>query len=285
MKFKQIYHNLIYPFNIVLFAAAIIFFAMGVNNLTGSVEIPDKLFPGNGSDSGIKLISPVEKDVTLGEKISIKADLNPFASDHQDWIAARETVKEKDADLNLEVRGVVNIRSRIKALVKDLDGKNNSTFWLARGDTYKGYNVAYVSSRHIVFTGNGKNLLFTLKTGRGKLYSGKPEIFVAPDIDLYLDNLEAEEEASVQKTAADGKKATKKAGIAAEKTTTSTAATSRQSSSSSGLSAGSVSGVAGSTSPSGSTSSSGNGAQSESSREEEMAFIKELMKIFQKGEK
>ena len=51
---------------------AIIFFAMGVNNLTGSVEIPDKLFPGNGSDSGIKLISPVEKDVTLGEKISIK---------------------------------------------------------------------------------------------------------------------------------------------------------------------------------------------------------------------
>ena len=283
MTTSQIYSKIVYPFNIAALVATVIFFVLGTGNLVGGSDIRQSS-GWDDNHSVIKLIAPVEKKIELGCDLTIKSDLNPFTSDHKDWIvAAKQDDIKEESDLNLEVQGVVIIKSIAKAIVKDLDEKNSATFRLARGDKYKGYTVAYVSRHHIVLKGKEKHIRFALKNDKGRLYSGKGEIFVAPDIDLYLKGVQADEEdadfpeKNEIMTVEDSNPAQVEVNQSGQ--------AENQFSSDSGISTQSgttgkdnlKSGLNGDTSAGQSIDDSSSG----STREEEMAFINELKKIFQ----
>ena len=287
MKIQKLYQKIIYPLNIITLCATVIFFVAGVTNLLGSSGISGSSSAFDNGRVVLKSISPVEKKIGLSGDIILKPELNPFTSDHNDWVVAKKKSNKKESDLNLEVCGIIVIRSKAKAILKDMDEKKSATFKLMQGDTYKGYKVAYISKQHIIFTGKGKNLRFALSSGKSKLYSGKGEIFVAPDIDLYIDRLKAEESGeSIQPVAQDKTAAEDKTDASAEAKTAD-----RTSTPGAGYGGGSRSGrqtAVGDSSDHQLDNSGGDDSLSDSAgstREEEMAFIEELKKIFQKGGK
>lgn len=193
---QTFYQRIIYPFTVAAMAATVVLFLYGAKNLVGESHLPGPRGVDGGKGPVIKLIKPVEKKVELEGDIHLDSGKNPFTADHKDWVVVFRSEEGKGGEaegLHLQVRGIVTINSTAKAMVVDIDEKNGKSFWLTVGDIYKGYRVAYISQHNIIFIGEGKNIRFALKRGQGKLYAGNGEIFVAPDIDLYLDRLREEE--------------------------------------------------------------------------------------------
>ena len=248
------------------------------------MEVLTHILFGDEKGPGARLIKPVEKKVVLKGDISVQPDTNPFTPDHKDWVLAKkeEQKKPEDSQLNLEVLGIVTIAGKSKALLRDLDEKGGKNFWLRPGDSFRGYQVAYISRQNIIFKGKKKNVRLALKSGKGKLYEGKGEIFVAPDIDLYIDRLRAEEGGEVAPKALAEEEATpeKKPVEGQEEVQVTRKGKGLSGSfSSTGSSGGSGSSARGS---GGKGQSSGTGGRT-TTHEEEMLFIKEIMKIFEQG--
>ncbi len=191
MTTQKVYQRLLYPFQIISLLVIVFLGGMGIKNLMGDVSIP----PSGGEyeqHDTIGVIAPVQKKILLAGSGEVKGELNPFTPDHNDWEEPKSANEKKSPILKLEIDGIVVIKNTKKVLVKDLNSSKKS-FWLSEGDTYKQFKVAYIGKRHVVFTSKDINLLFTLKKSHGKLYSGEGQIIIAPDIDLYLKNLAAEE--------------------------------------------------------------------------------------------
>ena len=274
MTIQKLYKRIIFPLNILSLCAIVIFLGLGAANIIGAGETPGQTAESPAETAVIKVIPPIEKKVGLAGEITINKELNPFTPDHTDWQPTQVVETDETDELNLEVLGISFIRNKKKALIKDLDTRGGN-IWLSPGDQYNGYEVAYISKQNIIFTGENKNIRFALKSGKGKLYSGKGSILVAPDIDLYLKELAAEEEEEEELKAVEAKPETAEPEAEiAEASVVETKQHSRRGSVSGATTAFS-SGKAGSAQPAG---ASGTG----STREEEMAFLELLKKIFQK---
>lgn len=280
---QKFYQRVAHPFNIAALCTVLVFFLYGVKNLIGSSDLPHTSAGQATSDPPIRFIEPVEKNLHFKEDVTLNPEINPFVADHKDWIVADKGGEDEtfeESDLRLEVLGIVTIRSNTKVVVKDPDDKAGNSFWLRLGDMYKGYTVVHISNKSIIFAGKEKNIRFVLKSGKGKLYSGKGEIFVAPDIDLYLDRLRAEESQMVITDKDKGE-------TAVEDTTSHTAETHVAGPGQAGGLSGkpelpSMSPVSPvSPAPQTGTDQGGQDSPAGTSREDEMAFIREILKIFQ----
>lgn len=282
MTAMSIYRRYLYWFNVAAVAGAALFLAVSAGNLFGSQGEP-ALAGDAEARAAIRAIEPVKKRVGPAEDLKIDPALNPFTQDRKDWVVAQQVQEQPGApqkapDLNLELRGIVAVKERVKAVIKDLDEPGKSVFFLTAGDFFKGYTVAYVSDQHILFTGNDKNIRFAVKTADGKFYSGRGEIFVAPDMDLYIEKLVAEESGEVAPETE-----TDEAAASAEGAVGVTSAASAAGSGGSGGSAASAGGggSSGGTATSISDTAADSDGTHQPTREEEMAFIREVMKIFQ----
>lgn len=281
---QKLYQRVVHPFIVLALAATALFFLYGANKLLGSPGMPEPLAP-KGQDVFMHRITPVEREPMLAGEIDLDRSKNPFTAGHEDWVVAEnatESAASTGGEPRLEVRGIVQIKSRVKALVVDLDEKDGKSFWIKPGDLFRGYTVAYISKENIVLTGKEKNLRFSLKKQGGKLYSGRGEIFVAPDIDLYLKRLRAREgDAAAEPApgaATEGDSAVAASDTAGDAGETVQGTAGGLSAGGGGISPGNDGGGAG---PGGGDGSQG--AKGGSSHDEEMAFIRELMKIFREG--
>jgi hypothetical protein len=285
MSKQRLFERILYPFNVLAILVTLSFLFFGVKNLMGSPQLPK---PSTGAGEGglppVRLIQPVEKKVAVKGEISVQPDANPFTPDHKDWVIAKEDKKKKpeDSSLNLEVLGIVTIAGKSKALLRDLNEKGGKNFWLRPGDRFKGYKVAYISSQNIIFKGKEKNVRLALKSEKGKLYEGKGEIFVAPDIDLYIDRLKAEEGGEVAPEALAEEEATSEE--TPEEAQEDVQVTRKGKGLSGSFSSTGSSGGSGSSAKgSGTGKGQGSGTGRTTTHEEEMLFIKEIMKIFEQG--
>ncbi|MEA2082647.1 MAG: hypothetical protein U9O82_00080 [Thermodesulfobacteriota bacterium] len=279
MTIQKLYKRIIFPLNILSLGAIVIFLGLGVANILGAGETPEQAAGYQDGGTVIKVVPPIEKKVGLAGEITINKELNPFTPDHTDWQPTQIVETAETVELNLEVLGISFIRNKKKALIKDLDTRE-SNFWLSHGDQYKGYEVVYISKQNIIFSGKKMNIRFALKRGKGKPYSGKGSILVAPDIDLYLKDLAAEEKGGLIAAEAMPNTAEGNAEIVDAATVESKQHSRRTSASRTStvgaLTAASSKGGAESSAPAAGDSTTG------STREEEMAFIEMLKEIFQK---
>ena len=193
----KIYGRLLQPAWWVGAGAVVIFTTVGSANLLGgTAKGLDDLAAVSGKPVEVKEIHPVGKKIdstVKGAAASDQAVVNPFTEDHRDWQPKKVETEVKSASLNLEVLGITMIKDKTKALVNDLDVPNGKRSWLKVGETFKGYKVAYISRKNILLTGEAGTIKLALKSGKGKIYEGKGEIVLAPDIDLYLTTLKQEE--------------------------------------------------------------------------------------------
>ena len=131
---KKIYDYVISPFNIIAFLIVIFGIALEINSIVNSTELSLSPTDSKGEKIRIETIEIIDKKIELSKDIIIKEELNPFTIDHKDWIVAENTEKKQSKEsngLNLEVKGIMVIGSKIKAIVQDLDTKTSKSIFIS----------------------------------------------------------------------------------------------------------------------------------------------------------
>ena len=273
------YKNIFIPLCLLLVVGAVLLGVDAFRNLK-SKEL-DISFKVDEQRNSLSLLQEVSRKKGVGGKeIQISRDVNPFTKDHQDWKEDKKKTIKNPSKLNLKVLAVLKWQGVYKVNLIDLAEKGQGGFWLKEGDFYKGYEVFYVGPYYMIFKGDGKNIRISLRDSKGQLYQGQGEVFVAPDIDSYLKELR--EKRKERSFFANATNSTSQNASSLNATN----ATNANATWNDNLDGDGGSGDAqsegqeqgGGSASGGSSGSSSQGSQT--THEEEMQFIQEIMKIF-----
>ena len=240
----------------------------------------DSGISSNVRSKDLELLQPVSKHKGIGnESIEISRDINPFTKDHQDWIENKQQQIKHPSKLNLKVLAVLKWQGEYKVNLLDLAEKDQGGFWLKEGDYYKGYEVYYVGPFYMIFKGDEKNIRVSLRDSKGRLYQGQGEVFVAPDVDSYLRDLREKMERERLLFNATNDTAHNASIVNTANATNSSWNDRLDGDSSGGKPDAQSTGQGGSEGGSGSAAGSSD-SERQPTRDEEMQFIQEIMKIF-----